>query len=336
MAADLDSTYDVVTLGETMLRLTPPNMMRFEQASMLELHVGGSESNTAVGLARLGLKVAWLSRMTDNPIGRHVVDSIHHHHVDTTHVCWTDKDRVGLYYLESGKPPRNSQVIYDRSGSAMANMQPSDLPNSLFQEGKAKLFHTSGITLGVSQSASATAMRAIELAKSAGWKVSFDVNYRSRLWDAASARRGIDAAMRLADVIFLPYRDAQLLFDNSNIHSTHDTVIELLTTLFPQSLIVMTLGSDGAMAATPQLVLRQNAYRTETVERLGGGDAFSAGFLAKYLPQLQLDAGHLQECLKWGCATASLKYTIPGDLPLVDIVQVQRIINANDTSSIQR
>jgi 2-dehydro-3-deoxygluconokinase len=175
-------TYDVVTLGETMLRFTPPALRRLEQTHDFELHVGGSESNTSVGLARLGLKVAWLSRLTDNALGHIVARTIASHGADTSQVVWTPEDRVGLYFLEEGKAPRGSQVIYDRKDSAVSKMQPSDLPIYLFTQGNAKLFHTTGITLALSESAKATATKALELAKNAGWRVSFDVNYRAKLW----------------------------------------------------------------------------------------------------------------------------------------------------------
>ncbi len=115
---------DVVTLGETMLRFTPPARNRLEQADHLQVHVGGSESNTAVGLARLGLKTAWLSRLPTTALGRMVCGELSKYGVDTSHVIWSDTDRLGLYFLEEAGPPRGSQVIYDRRDSAISRMQP--------------------------------------------------------------------------------------------------------------------------------------------------------------------------------------------------------------------
>src|SRR5690606_7918776 len=109
--------YDVITLGETMLRLTPPAPLRIEQTTSFNVYVGGAESNTAVGLSRLGFKTAWLSRLTDNPLGRLIAGTIARYGVDTSHVVWTSKDRVGVYYVEEGQSPRASQVYYDRAGS---------------------------------------------------------------------------------------------------------------------------------------------------------------------------------------------------------------------------
>lgn len=172
------ASYDVVTLGETMLRLTPPNLRRLEQATTLDIEVGGTESNVAIGLSRLGLKVAWLSRLTDNPLGRLITSRITAHGVDTTHVCWTAADRVGVLFYEMGKAPRGSQVLYDRRYSAVSRMQAADLPQDLFCPDGARLLHTTGITLALGQALTDTAHHALRLAKAAGWMVSFDMNYR--------------------------------------------------------------------------------------------------------------------------------------------------------------
>ena len=347
--------FDVVTLGETMVRLTPPNMLRLEQTTSVDMHVGGSETNTAVGLCRLGHKVVWLSRMTDNTLGRHVVNSIQKHSVCSEYIRWTSDDRVGLYFLEVGKQPRSSQVLYDRKGSAMANMQPNDLPESLFQQGFARLFHTTGITFGISESAAATATRAIHLAKAAGWQVSFDVNYRSGLWSMEAARKTLEPILQIVDIIFMPYRDANLCFlDHQNL--TCESAIRLLAARYPNAIIVLTLGADGAIAAYRDHVCTQAAIPTETVERLGGGDAFSAGFLSRYLQLNSADSANanneqdastttnfingqssrLSSCLQWGCSVAALKYTIPGDLPLIERSQVDRLLGNAQFTCIQR
>src|SRR5450755_1353997 len=119
---------EVITFGEAMIRLSPPNFLRFEQANSLDLKVGGAELNTAVGLARLGHSAAWVSRLTDNPLGRLIANRAREAGVSTEHVIWTNEDRVGLYFLEFGAAPRASSVIYDRKGAAIANLQPGTIP----------------------------------------------------------------------------------------------------------------------------------------------------------------------------------------------------------------
>src|SRR3954471_16608068 len=115
---------EVVTFGEAMVRLAPPNFRRLEQARSLDVQVGGAELNTAVGLARLGRSTAWVSRLTNNPLGRLIANHAREAGVSTDHVLWTDEDRVGVYYVEFGAAPRASSVLYDRKGAAIANIRP--------------------------------------------------------------------------------------------------------------------------------------------------------------------------------------------------------------------
>ena len=311
--------FDVITLGETMLRFTPPGFERLEQATSLELHIGGSESNTAVGLARMGCRTTWLSRLPNTSLGHLVASTIGRHGVDVSHVVWTDDDRLGTYYLERGKPPRGAQVLYDRRDSAISKMRPDELPSGLFTPGRARLFHTSGITLGISESAAATAQMAAELAKAAGMLVSFDVNYRAKLWRPEAAHAACVDFMKLADIVFLPIRDAHTVFGLEE--PTDEAILQNLSRHSPHCLFVMTLGARGAIAIDRHgEVFRQAAFATTEVERLGSGDAFDAGFLASYL-----ESGDVAMALRWGCAAASLKYTIPGDLPLVSRDEVKRL-----------
>src|SRR5213592_251000 len=119
--------HDVITLGEAMIRLAPPNFRRLEQARSLDVQVGGAELNTAVGLARLGRSSAWVSRLTDNPLGRLIANHAREAGVSTEHIVWTKDDRVGVYFLEFGAAPRASSVVYDRKGAAIAHVQPGTI-----------------------------------------------------------------------------------------------------------------------------------------------------------------------------------------------------------------
>ena len=132
--------YDVVTFGEAMVRLSPPNFRRLEQARSLDVQVGGAELNTAVALARLGHSSAWVSRLTDNPLGRLIANHAREAGVTTEHVVWTKDDRVGVYFLEFGAAPRASSVLYDRKGAAIAGIKPGMVPWSKVLAG-VKWFH---------------------------------------------------------------------------------------------------------------------------------------------------------------------------------------------------
>ncbi|ETX06746.1 sugar kinase [Candidatus Entotheonella palauensis] len=328
--------FDVVTLGETMLRLTPANYRRLEQASALDIEVGGTESNMAIGLARLGLKAVWLSRLTDNPMGRLIAGALAAQGVDTSHVVWTDDDRVGVLFFEIGKAPRGSRVIYDRQGSAVSRMRPEELPRELFQADSARLFHTTGVTLALTPALTDTAHHALRLAKAAGWLVSFDVNYRRTLWSPAAAREGCDAHAKAADILFIPQGDACDLYE-FDPRAPAEHMIEALAESYPQATIALTMGAEGALGREPGgEIVRQAAFPAEEVDRLGGGDAFAAGFLYGYLNTS--DGCHrLTTALQWGAATAALKYTIPGDAPLIERREVEALLQrGHGGHSIQR
>lgn len=326
----MSHTYDVITLGETMLRLSPAGLQRIGQSTNIEAHVGGSESNVAVGLARLGLNVAWLSRMTDNALGRAVVDAIRAHGVDTNHVAWTPQDRVGLYFYEAGSAPRDGQVIYDRAGSAASRMQASDLP--ALQAGSARLLHLSGITPALGEGPAQAALTLAQTAKAHGWQISFDVNYRQLLWSPEAARTGCHALATLADTLFLPARDATTLYQAD---SDPERAARHMHDLYPQATIVLTLGGEGTMAIDASGIVRQSAYPVDeaagSVGRIGGGDAFVAGYLYGHL-----NGGSLADALRWGAACAAWKYTVPGDMPLLDREPIRRLVEDGRGQGLRR
>ena len=323
--------FDVVTIGETMLRLTPPDFLRLGQSDVLQTHVGGSESNTAVGLAKLGRRVAWLSRLTDNPMGRSIERTIRAHGVDTSHVVWTNNDRVGLYFLENGSPPRPSQVIYDRAGSAFSKFDLDMLPDAIFQPSTSRWLHLTGITLGLGETTQRLVSKAVRLARNAGWKISFDVNYRALLWSTTSAKEVCNDLFESSDLLFLAERDARNLWQIDGKGDPHHSMRNLLSVRAGKT-TVMTLGSQGAIAGEGDKSVLQTIEPVHPIGRLGGGDAFSAGFLHAWM-----EGADLKVALSWATAAARIKYSVPGDLPLFEKSEVQRIANAgNEKTDIQR
>ena len=321
--------YDLVTVGETMLRWTPSDGLRWEQAQRFDLHVGGSESNTAVGLARLGHQVAWISRLTDNAFGRRIARSIAAHGVDVGHVIWTAEDRIGTYYFEPGSPPRDNQVIYDRAGSSFSRFSSEQLPAALFAAGRARTLHFSGISLGLGATSQKLIGRCVELARQAGWRISWDINYRAKLWPAAEARRVFDTYLPLVDLVFVPLRDLRWLWNigvdaSALVDQPARTAEQALTQwsqLCPQACTVVTLGEYGAAAYADGQFHFASTRAVPVVSRLGSGDAFAAGFLSGWLRSLPLTTA-----LHWGNAAAQLKCSIPGDLPLFERHEVLALL----------
>ncbi len=323
--------FDVVTFGETMLRLSPPDHQQIEQASQFSFFSGGTESNVAVGLARLVARVAWFSRLPDNPLGHVVINSIRQHRVDTSYSILADDGRMGLYFAEEHLPPRSINVIYDRADSSMSRMQPDEIPESLFTERRTRWLHMTGITLALSESARAAAGRALELAVTTGTSISFDVNYRSKLWDPQTARDAMLPFLEVAQIIFIPQRDAQVLFDLPEDQQAQD-VLHWLHERYPSAVIAMTRGADGSSACdvTGQ-IMYQPAFNTTPVSRIGTGDAFDAGFLYAHLMEWDVS-----QSLAWGNAAAALKYSIAGDMPVINRHDIEQILGSTHGYNIQR
>jgi len=319
--------FDVVTIGETMLRLSPDAFLRWEQAERLQIHIGGSESNTAVGLARLGLRACWVSRLTDNEFGRRISQTIAAQGVDTQFVQWTQEDRVGTYFYEEASPPRESRVIYDRKGSAFTRFSSAQLPKALFVQGQSKYLHITGISLAVGETTREMIFAAVALAKQAGWRISFDVNYRSKLWSISDARHVCESLINEADIVFIPRRDAVLLCDRSEAEDPRN-VLSYLSKRRNGKLTILSMGSKGAAAQADDDYFYEAVTPVPPVGRLGGGDAFSAGFLYGYLTEMEIAKG-----LKWATAAAAVKYSITGDLPLFHRAEVRALVTRNQPNS---
>src|SRR5207245_762948 len=172
--------FDVVTFGEAMIRLAPPNFQRLEQTTSLDVQIGGGELNVAVGVARLGLKSTWVSRLPKNPLGRLMENRVRQAGVDTSHLVWAAEGRMGLYFVEFGAAPRASSVLYDRSHSAISAVRPGEVDWEKIFQG-VRWFHTSGITPALSDSAAAATLEALRGARRASVTVSYDLNYRGKL-----------------------------------------------------------------------------------------------------------------------------------------------------------
>lgn len=318
----------VVALGEPLLRLTPTANQTVETADTLHVYVGGSEVNTLVGLARLGHRTSLLSRLPDHALGRHVEQAIQTEGVDTTHVLRTTSGRVGCYWYEPGRGPRDSTILYDRAASAMTAYQPNDLPTDLFHGPRTGTFHTTGITMAISASARNAALTAMIKARSMGWRVTFDTNYRSPLWTPEAAQETLSAAASLSDILIVPVKDAVTVFDIKDSTGA-ESVLQQLQRRFPQQAIVVTLGSQGAVACAPEgPILQQDPIAAQGVDRIGRGDAFTAGLLHGVIGNDDMTHG-LQRGLRWGAAMAALTFATPGDMPQVNIQTAKHLADAS-------
>lgn len=289
-----------------MLRLSPPNGARLAQCQTFETWLAGSESNVAGALRVLGKSVTWASRLPDHALGRKIESGLRAWGIDVSAVVWAPPtERVGVFYYEPGAAPRSATVVYDRAGSAASFLSPANLPDSLFE--MHRHLHVSGITPALSASCAETVGDAVHRAKARGMTVSFDVNYRAKLWTPIQAAETLTPLLRGSDIVLCSRDDARLIFGCSG---DAETQASGMWEEFGGPDIIITAGADGAVgcAAGKSVAVPAIAVPT-TVERLGSGDAFAAGFLAAFL-----DSEEMEQSLRLGVATAALKLTVPGDM----------------------
>src|SRR5262245_55500005 len=317
--------HDVVTFGEAMIRLSPPNFRRLEQARSLDVKVGGAELNTAVGLSRLGRSAAWISRLTNNPLGKLIANRAREAGVSSEHVVWTDDDRVGVYFLEFGAAPRASSVLYDRKAAAIAGIKPGLVPwPNIFQG--SKWFHVTGITPALSGSTAETTREALTAARAARVRTSIDLNYRSKLWSPAEAGKWMTQLMPLCDVLITTEEDVEKVFQIKG--KDYEDVATKTAEYFKLAQVAITIRDNPLVwknAWTAILyhqgkILRTRTYDVEIVDRLGAGDSFAAGLIHGLLDN------DPQKALDWGVAASAIKHSIPGDFNWITKSEVETLL----------
>ena len=319
---------DVVTFGEGMLRLSPPAYERLERARSLEVWPAGAELNVAVGLARLGTSVTWVSRLPKNALGRAIEAHARANGVDTEHVRWDDEGRLGIFFLEVARAPRSSSALYDRAGSAFATLAPEEFDWATVLAG-AEAFHVSGITPSLSDACAQATENALAAARAAGCRTSYDVNLRRRLTTAERALEQLERVSPYVDVVFCSVEDAEEMLSPAS--AADGDLADLVRETLGVPLVVLSGWAAGerepfASPARERVRRREALGETretlstpyfEPVDPIGSGDAFCAGFLHALL------AGRgTARALALGEAMASLKLSIPGDAPLVDREEV--------------
>ena len=341
----------IVTLGEIMLRLKSPQSERLFQSPLLEATFGGGEANVAVSLARFGLDAAFVSVLPKNPLGDAALGELRRHGVDTSLIA-RDGERMGLYFLETGANQRPSVVVYDRSHSSMAEARPGTFAWDTIFDG-AGWFHLSGITPALSQSAADLSLQAVLAAKERGITVSCDYNYRGKLWKyGRSAPEVMRELVRHIDVGIANEEDCQLalgvtLLDEDCQRQEEQTLahseavcrkmFETFPNLKYQAITLRESYSANHNGWSACLFNGRGFFASTTyelthiVDRVGGGDAFAAGLI------YSLVTGRKEEeALNFAVAASALKHSIPGDLNLVTLVEVQNLIRGNTSGRVQR
>jgi len=267
---------EVVTLGETMLRLSPVAVSTLEETQQLQVNVGGAEANGAVGIARMGMPAGWITKLVDNSIGRLIARRIQWHGVDTSRIVWSESGRNGIYYLEPGHEPRTTNIIYDRTDSAFTTLHFEEIDWAYFNQ--ARLVHLTGITPALSGEISRLTHQIIDHVKKHEKLISFDVNYRSKLWAPAKAKKILTQIVEKVDILICSLNDAATVFGKSSKDA--EEVAQGLLDQFRNRLVVLTLADKGALAFDGRNFWYQDAYQAiiaGAAERGTGNGGYRGG-----------------------------------------------------------
>ena len=296
----------LVTFGEAMLRLTP-------RGTGFDVYVGGAELNVAVAAAKLGVASRWVSRLPENPAGHAIASRAREEGVDVSCVAWTREGRAGVFYVEVGDDPSATTVTYDRAGSTMALVEPGmiDWPHALHG---ARWFHVSGITPALSDSAAATLSESLAAASAERLTISYDLNYRPKLWSPERARVVQEPLLRCAD-LFIAGEDAARLVFRLDEGSAEDVAHELQQRYALPAVAITVRDSKRTRSATwSALVVADGAAHCapplscEVVDPLGAGDAFAGGLIAA-----RLHNESWERAVRDGVSLAAKKHGTRGD-----------------------
>jgi len=338
-----------ITFGEIMLRLKPPHGERFFQSPLLEATFGGGEANVAVGLARFGLNVAYVSVIPKNAIGDACVRELKRQGVDTS-LMVRKGNRLGIYFLEDGANQRPSVVIYDRSHSAIAEARPGDIDwDKVFDE--VNWFHITGITPAISLSASELSLEAVKKAREKGIMISCDLNFRKNLWQyGKSAPEVMTELVKYVDIALGNEEDFQKSLGvkvNIDVESgelqikQYQGLTDKILDLYPHlQKIAITLreshsanynGWSAVLNNRKEFFISKKYEIHDIVDRVGTGDTFAAGLIYG-ITNLPSD----KEALEFAVAASCLKHSIPGDLPLLSVEEVNSLAGGTGSGRVQR
>jgi 2-dehydro-3-deoxygluconokinase len=317
--------FDVVTIGEGQLRYSVPVGHRLEDVSQLDVHACGTEANVAGLLARLGWRCGWVSALPNTALGRRVANQFKLAGLDLSAVVWSNSGRLATYYVEYAGPPRSTQVYYDRADSCFTKLSKEELDWGYVTD--THLLHLSGLTLPLSVSVCEVLLEAVRRAKSSGVLISFDVNYRRRLWPCEEARKVLLPILLEVDILFCSRGDAGAVL---GIEGEPEEIIGQLSKLTAAKYLVVSLSSEGLVGSDRSKCFHQPACKVEIVDRIGAGDAMVAGVLHGFL------RGDFFLGVRYGAITAALALSQFGDQVVTTAEEVNQLLNANSTLDIYR
>lgn len=328
--------FDLISFGEVMLRLSPPDKDKISQSEVFEKNCGGSEFNVASGAANLGIRSAIVTKLPKNKIGHFIARRIRYGNVSDDYVVWDDSEnkRLGIYFYESGVYPRKSAVVYDRAASSVCSLYLSEIPRDIYE--KTRVFHISSISLALGNTLRETAVEMIKRMKEHGVAISFDVNYRATLWSEDEARKVIKELLPLVDILFVSEETSRRMMQKTG---TLDEIMKSYADEYGCKIVATTrrevvsptkhnfgsrIYSDGQFFEEPH-------YKNiEVIDRVGSGDAYVAGVLYGIL-----SGESIEDAMSYGNALSAIKNTVSGDMSISSIDEVKSVINSHRATGIQ-
>lgn len=325
--------FDILALGEILLRLSPPMNEKLVRGETFEKQVGGEELNVLSGASLLGLRAGIISKIAENDIGEFARNRVRFVGVSDDYLMNDiEKDaRLGIYYYENGAYPRKPRIVYDRSHTSMSKISIEDFPDTMYS--LTRCFHTTGITLALGEQVRTTAYEMIKKFKKNGALISFDVNFRSNLWSGEEARRTIEEILPLVDIFFCSEETARLTFKKSGnlkdmmkeFADEYNIGVIASTQRIVHSPKIHTFGSVIYEKCSDTFYEEPPYSKIEVVDRIGSGDAYISGVLYGILSE----NGSCAKALSFGNAAGAIKNTIPGDMQASLRGEVEAVIQSH-------
>jgi 2-dehydro-3-deoxygluconokinase len=346
--SEAKSTPKAVFFGELMMRLATHRYERIVQAREMEVDYTGAEANVGVSLANYGLQSYIVSAVPDNEVGQACMMYLRQFGLNLDYVKRAGY-RLGIYFVETGAAQRPSLTLYNRKGSAITELRKGDIDWDEVMAGK-DWFHFTGITPALADSVAELTQEACLAAKRGGLTVSCDLNFRSKLWPLAKAQRVMTELMQSVDVLFTNEEEASKVFGISardtdigagklNMEGYDDVARQLLERFGLRYAVITlresysaTVNDWSGMFYDGTSYYHSRKYHIDhIVDRVGGGDAFSGGFMYGILTGMSP-----QDTVEFATAASCLKHTIHGDFNLVTLNEIQALMQGGGSGRIQR
>ena len=337
----------VIGMGDLLLSLSPPGYLRFGQATTFDAFYTGAEANVCAALAQFGIPTELLTSVPENDIGKTAVSMLRKFGVGTKHIVYQG-DRIGVLYLEKGASQRPSKVIYDRKHSAICQTRPEDFDfDTIFAN--ADWFHITGITPALSDMAPALCLAACQKAKAHNLTVSCDLNYRKKLWTTQQAKATMECLLPYVDVLVANEEDVEKVLgiragetdvtkgqidQQGYVDVAHQLIarygLRLVATTLRKSYSASENGWSAVVCSREETAFSRE-YQIHIVNRVGGGDALSAGLI------YGLKMGYtMQETVEFAAAASCLKHSIEFDFNLVSLEEVRALMEGDGSGRVQR